>query len=61
MPKGTVLYDFTPATDEEIALKAGETVLLLEKVDQAWYNGENSSGAIGDFPADYIQVVVPLP
>ena len=61
MPKGRALCSYTPQTEDAIALTEGEIVLLLEKVDQKWFMGENSQGQLGNFPIEIIDVITPLP
>jgi hypothetical protein len=61
MPKGLVLYDHNPRSHEEIGLKAGDIVLLLERASENRFNGENVQGEIGYFPEEIIDVIVPLP
>lgn len=41
-------------------MKEGDTVRLIKKLDDAWFEGE-LCGKKGMFPVDYVEVVVPLP
>ena len=54
---GTVLYDFdTPASDE-IALRRGEVITVLERDDGGWWRGENARGDVGLFPFNYVSLL----
>jgi len=43
-----------------IAAQEGETIILLNRVDENWFEG-STNGRTGYFPVTYVQVVVPLP
>lgn len=38
----------------------GETIILLNRVDENWFEG-STNGRTGYFPVSYVQVVVALP
>jgi len=61
-PKAEARYDFTAGSDQEISFKEGDILNLLSKVNSEWYMGENTRTAqIGEFPSNFVNVIVPLP
>ncbi|XP_076181359.1 SH3 domain containing GRB2 like, endophilin-A isoform X1 [Ptiloglossa arizonensis] len=59
-PCCTALYDFEPVAPRELGFKENDTITLLQKIDENWYEG-SLNGRIGYFPVTYVQVIVPLP
>uniref|UniRef100_A0A4W3I5G3 SH3 domain-containing protein n=2 Tax=Callorhinchus milii TaxID=7868 RepID=A0A4W3I5G3_CALMI len=59
-PHATVLHDFIAEQNDELNLKAGDAVYLLEKLDKDWFSGK-CKGHTGIFPASFVKVVVDLP
>ncbi|XP_078397388.1 SH3 domain-containing protein 19 isoform X2 [Cetorhinus maximus] len=55
-----VLHDFTADQNDELNLKSGDTVYLLEKLDKDWFSGK-CKGHTGIFPANFVKVIVDLP
>ncbi|XP_070553885.1 SH3 domain-containing protein 19-like isoform X2 [Ptychodera flava] len=60
MPKAEALYDFTGESDGDLSFKAGDTIYLLNKVTDEWYNGE-LNGKVGQFPVAFVEIIIPLP
>lgn len=43
-------------------IQEGDTLYLLTRVNNEWYEGENTrTGAIGQFPTNFVNVIEPLP
>ncbi|KAG8453973.1 hypothetical protein GDO86_000557 [Hymenochirus boettgeri] len=57
VPHGVVLHDFKSEHADDLTISAGETVYLLEKIDNEWYRGK-CKGYSGIFPANHIKVIV---
>uniref|UniRef100_W5MQ05 Osteoclast-stimulating factor 1 n=1 Tax=Lepisosteus oculatus TaxID=7918 RepID=W5MQ05_LEPOC len=55
-----VLYDFTPESPDELALRAGDTVSHVERIDSEWYRG-TCRGSSGIFPINYVKVLSSIP
>ncbi|XP_062837526.1 sorbin and SH3 domain-containing protein 2 isoform X32 [Anolis carolinensis] len=52
------VYDFKAQTAKELSFKKGDTVYILRKVDQNWYEGEHY-GRVGIFPISYVEKLTP--
>nr|XP_060634603.1 sorbin and SH3 domain-containing protein 2 isoform X14 [Anolis sagrei ordinatus] len=52
------VYDFKAQTAKELSFKKGDTVYILRKVDQNWYEGEHY-GRVGIFPISYVEKLSP--
>ncbi|XP_026703089.1 sorbin and SH3 domain-containing protein 2 isoform X13 [Athene cunicularia] len=48
------VYDFKAQTSKELSFKKGDTVYILRKIDQNWYEGEHH-GRVGIFPISYVE------
>ncbi|GAA5852174.1 hypothetical protein JCM8547_006689 [Rhodosporidiobolus lusitaniae] len=56
------LFDFDGQTAEELPLRRGEEVVVLEEVSPDWWRGESmASGRKGIFPTNYIEPLPDLP
>lgn len=59
MPKeetGIVLYDFNADGDDELSVKEGERVIILEKDGEEWWKVRSNKGVEGVIPALYVEV-----
>lgn len=52
--RALVLYDFLPEKPEDLALRAGDTVEVLES-NGDWWRGR-CNGSQGLFPSNYVQI-----
>ncbi|XP_074849007.1 sorbin and SH3 domain-containing protein 2 isoform X9 [Carettochelys insculpta] len=52
------VYDFKAQTSKELSFKKGDTVYILRKIDQNWYEGEHH-GRVGIFPISYVEKLCP--
>lgn len=50
------LYDFTADGDDELTVKAGEQLVILEKDGDEWWKCRNLRGEEGVVPASYLEV-----
>ncbi|KAL5019052.1 hypothetical protein ScPMuIL_004774 [Solemya velum] len=55
-PRAMALYDFDPQTSEEVGFRKGDSITVLEEVDQNWWKGE-VNGNTGLFPAAYSRLM----
>uniref|UniRef100_A0A646QJH6 Sorbin and SH3 domain-containing protein 2 n=1 Tax=Hemiscolopendra marginata TaxID=943146 RepID=A0A646QJH6_9MYRI len=50
------LYDYQPQNEDELELREGDTVFVMEKCDDGWYVGSSlRSGVFGTFPGNYVE------
>ncbi|EZA62374.1 Sorbin and SH3 domain-containing protein [Ooceraea biroi] len=50
------LYNYKPQNDDELELKEGDTVYVMEKCDDGWYVGSSQrTGYFGTFPGNYVE------
>lgn len=59
-PHAVALHDFPAEQADDLSLKSGEIVYLLEKIDAEWYRGK-CRNQTGVFPANYVKVIVDIP
>ncbi|XP_044286634.1 SH3 domain-containing protein 19 isoform X3 [Varanus komodoensis] len=59
-PHAVVLHDFQAEHGEDLNLHSGETVYLLERIDNEWYRGK-CKNRTGIFPASFVKVIVDIP
>lgn len=52
------VYDFKAQTSKELSFKKGDTVYILRKIDQNWYEGEHHR-RVGIFPISYVEKLTP--
>ena len=57
VPSAVAEFDFAGEADdpEQLPVKAGDRVTILEKFDDGWWNVKNSSGRTGIVPADFMK------
>lgn len=55
-PQAKALYDFPGDADGDLPFSAGDTILLLEKIDSEWLRGK-VRGTEGIFPAAYVEII----
>lgn len=60
-PHCVALYDFDAENPGELSFKENDTLKLLSRVDDNWYEGMLINGRTGYIPMSYVQVKVPLP
>ncbi|KAI9483934.1 MAG: Peroxin 13, N-terminal region-domain-containing protein [Benjaminiella poitrasii] len=57
-----VVHDFVAASPIELTIRQGELIHVLSTVDPAtgmmsdWWQGRNENGAVGVFPANFVQI-----
>ncbi|XP_065453883.1 SH3 domain-containing protein 19 isoform X12 [Chrysemys picta bellii] len=59
-PHAVVLHDFPAEHADDLDLHSGETVYLLEKIDNEWYRGKLGNRT-GIFPANFVKVIIDVP
>jgi hypothetical protein len=52
----TALYDFDADGEDELSVKEGDSLLVLERDGDEWWKCRNSDGAEGVVPASYLEV-----
>ncbi|KAF4574647.1 cytoskeletal protein binding protein [Pleurotus pulmonarius] len=51
----TVLYDFDADGEDELSVKEGEQLVVLEKDGNDWWKCRNAQGKVGVVPASYLE------
>ncbi|XP_063969258.1 sorbin and SH3 domain-containing protein 2-like isoform X1 [Lytechinus pictus] len=50
------VYSYKPGNDDELEIREGETVVVMEKCDDGWFVGySESTGQFGTFPGNYVE------
>ena len=50
------LYNYRPQNEDELELKEGDTVYVMEKCDDGWFVGSSQRTAyFGTFPGNYVE------
>ena len=60
LPRANALYDYNENVSGDLCFKAGDVICLLKKLNAEWYEGE-LNGVVGNLPASFLEIVVPLP
>ncbi|KAJ3356566.1 hypothetical protein GGF32_001459 [Allomyces javanicus] len=55
-----VTFDFDGESDQELTLRRGQVVAVLDEIDSGWWIGE-CNGARGMFPANYTEPITDTP
>uniref|UniRef100_UPI0037E82CB5 CD2-associated protein isoform X2 n=1 Tax=Semicossyphus pulcher TaxID=241346 RepID=UPI0037E82CB5 len=50
------LFDYQPQNEDELELKVGEIIDIIEEVEEGWWNG-NLNGKSGLFPSNFVKEV----
>lgn len=56
-----VTYTYAASQPDEISLQKGESVIVVEKSDDGWWQGRLPSGATGWFPSNYVTETLTSP
>ncbi len=54
------MMDFVAEQPDELGFVAGDVIHLLNRIDASWLEGE-LDGHVGIFPADFVEIITPLP
>lgn len=54
------LYDFNADGEDELTVKEGERLIVLEKDGEEWWKCKNVQGVEGVVPASYLEVGIPF-
>ncbi|KAA0190931.1 hypothetical protein HAZT_HAZT005600 [Hyalella azteca] len=50
------LYNYKPQNEDELELKEGDVVMVMEKCDDGWYVGTSRRTSLfGTFPGNYVE------
>lgn len=59
-PYGIAMYDFSGETVEDLCFRTNDKIYLVKRLNEEWLLGRDRRGCEGMFPANYIEVKVPL-
>lgn len=57
LAKATALYDYVAAEADELSIKDGETLDVMEMYDDDWWMVRRWNGSQGLVPANYLRVI----
>jgi len=50
------IYDYAPAREDELSVRAGDVISIIEKSEGGWWTGQ-LNGLTGLFPANYVEEI----
>lgn len=53
------LYDYTTTQPDELPLRRGDVLEILDKEDDPWWTARNGSGKLGLIPKNYVNEILP--
>ncbi|KAF9954660.1 hypothetical protein BGZ72_004418 [Mortierella alpina] len=56
-PSAVALYDYQAGEPNEISFAEGEAIVEIEFVTDDWWSGTTEGGAVGLFPANYVEMI----
>ena len=57
-PRYRALYAYRPQNEDELELREGDEVFVMEKCDDGWFVGTSAAtGCFGTFPGNYVQKI----
>ena len=59
-PYAVALHDFQGQSDSELSFSSGQTIILIERVNEEWLKGKLNQ-VIGIFPQNFVRVERDLP
>lgn len=51
-----VSYDYEAQQSDELSIKAGESLVMLNKIDEHWWTARNAQGQAGIVPSSYLEI-----
>ncbi|KAH8350137.1 hypothetical protein KR067_002697 [Drosophila pandora] len=60
VPYAIALYNFDGVEEGDLSFRENEKIYLLDQPAEEWLRGRSRSGCEGIFPANYVEVIVPL-
>ena len=51
-----VTFDYDAENDDELTLKEGDVVKVLDQEEEGWWKGE-LNGSIGVFPSNFVEII----
>ncbi|KAG0207611.1 hypothetical protein BGX28_001202 [Mortierella sp. GBA30] len=56
-PSAVALYDYQAGEPNEVSFAEGEAIVEIEFVTEDWWSGKTEHGAVGLFPANYVEII----
>lgn len=57
---GIAVYDFDGEQDDDLSFKTNEKIYIMRRLNNEWLFGRNKRGCEGMFPANYLDIKIPL-
>jgi len=51
------IYDYEAAEENELTMKEGDIIILIDKDETGWWEGRNEEGKTGVFPSNFVEIV----
>ena len=58
---GRVLFDFTAESDRDLDMIEGDTVTVLRKLNEHWFEARHDNGKIGLCPVTFVELITSVP
>ncbi|XP_071957132.1 dynamin-binding protein-like isoform X2 [Antedon mediterranea] len=55
--QGKILFDFEGETDQDLTVKKGDVITIVEQLDPEWYEAKDITGNVGFIPVSYVKLL----
>ncbi len=58
---GRVLYDFTAESERDLDMVEGDTVTVLRRLNEHWFEAKHDNGRVGLCPVSFVELITNVP